>query len=124
MAWVVCTVARYPRIQRLGHHDRSDLQRVTCFVGPPPAVQPDEFASHARSEVIGRDAPGQRDDCAYLGEVFGAVKAAYEVRFEPAALRRRQGAFEVVSDKLDRLLAGYVPTELESQGDHRPLPNS
>jgi hypothetical protein len=58
-----------------------------CLVGPPPAVQPDEFASHARSHVIGRDASGQRDDSAHLGEVFGAVRAALEVRFEPAALR-------------------------------------
>jgi hypothetical protein len=58
-----------------------------CLISLPPTVQPDEFASHARSEVIGRDASGQRDDSAYLGEVFAAVRAAGEVRFEPAALR-------------------------------------
>ena len=63
------------------------LQRVTCLIGPPPAVQADELLSHARREVIGRDASGQRDDSAHLGEVFGAVRAVREVRLEPAALR-------------------------------------
>jgi hypothetical protein len=60
---------------------------VGCLIGPPPAVQPDEFAAHARSYVIGRDASGQRDHSAYLGEVFGAVNAARQVCFEPAAPR-------------------------------------
>src|ERR1700733_145930 len=63
------------------------LYRVTGLIVPPSAVQADELLSHARRKVIGRDASGQRDDSAHLGEILGAVRAVREVRLEPAALR-------------------------------------
>ena len=61
-----------------------------------------------RSQVIGRDAPGQGYHGAHLGQVLGAVRAASQVRFEAAALRTGQGALEIRGDQLDGLLAGQA----------------
>jgi hypothetical protein len=85
--------------------------RTLCLVawsfnGSPSPVQADELAACARCQVIGPDGPGQRDDRAHLGQVLGAVRAARQVRFEAAALRPGQNAFEVIGDQLDSLLAG------------------
>ena len=70
------------------------LYRVICPIVPPSAVYANELLSHPRREVIGRNASGQRDDSAHLGEVFGAVRAAREVRFEPAAPSGRMRSTE------------------------------
>src|ERR1700758_4825008 len=99
-----------------GKDGRSSLRLTLCLAfmclpGSPSPVQADELATHLRSQVIGRDRPGQCDDSAHLGKVLGTVRTARQVRFETSALPRRKSALEIAGDKLHCLLANQGPPQ-------------
>ena len=72
-------------------------------------------SAHLRGQVLGGERAGEADRLAHLGQVLGAVRAAGQVRLEPAPVGRGQRALQVVGDQLDGLLADEVATERESQ---------
>src|SRR6185369_13390544 len=78
--------------------------------GPPAPVEIDYLVARLRGQVPGLDPAGQADRLAHLGQVLGAVRAAGQVRLEPAAGPRAQIVFEVVGDQLDGLLADEITT--------------
>ena len=61
-----------------------------------------------RSQVVRLDRTGQLDGHFDLFQVGAAIRARTQMRLETATVTTRQGAFEVVGDQLDGLLAYQV----------------
>lgn len=96
----------------------STTSEQSRLLGSPTPIEVDEILTGGRSELFRFYCPSDLDSSPHLFQVGRTVWARSKVCFESASISTRQGAFEVVGDELDGLLAHNVSS---AQCQHRSV---